>query len=89
MTRYESTELRDTALEMLHVQDFYTLRNELADLTLDLAGEAKRMKHSRGKSIILYNIERLVVKGRLPGVYQEPSIDTSQHPRAPSQAPKS
>jgi len=35
MARYNSAELRDTALEMLHVQEFYTLRDELATLTLD------------------------------------------------------
>lgn len=35
ITRYDSAELRDTALEMLHVQEFYTLRDELAALTLD------------------------------------------------------
>ncbi|CAG7563847.1 unnamed protein product [Fusarium equiseti] len=34
MARYDSAELRDTALEMLHVQEFYTLRKELAALTI-------------------------------------------------------
>ena len=61
------------------------LRDELVDLTLDLAGESRRTKYSRVQSTILYNIERLVVKGRLPERVQEPSIDTTQHPFVPSQ----
>lgn len=40
----------------------FTLKDELADLTLDLAGEARRMKHCRVQSLILYSIERLVVE---------------------------
>lgn len=35
MTHYDSAQLRDTALEMLHIQEFYTIRHELAALTLD------------------------------------------------------